>query len=198
MEYTINASLQSVSPIAPDDEYWDEKLKVKEGMQTRIPIHMPRIVSIPKGIVVNPETRKIGWIGTGSSGKNMAYQLVRQGYDVTVSDLVKERTDYLVEEGAKYEADLTKIAMESDYLFIDVGNHKNLNQLLFDEVSGIARYLKPGSILVNHSPREIKDAMHMLKSLKKQRNVSYLDAPIHPDSGMKTNLLKKQVSIGGD
>ena len=60
-----------------------------------------------------------------------------------------------MEQGGKYESDLRKLAAESDYIFIDVGNDRNLKSLLFDEESGIANFLKEGSILVNHSPREI-------------------------------------------
>ena len=117
---------------------------------------MPRIVSVPEGLVVNPETRKFGWIGTGVSGNGMAYQLIRQGYDVTVNDKIKGKTDNLVDHGAKFQQDVKKIAAESDYLFIDVGSEKNLENLLFDEENGIADCLKEGQIVINHSPRNIQ------------------------------------------
>jgi len=58
---------------------------------------------VPKGEVVNPETRKIGWIGTGVCGNNMCYQLVRQGYDVTINDINPKKCMNLVGQGATFE-----------------------------------------------------------------------------------------------
>lgn len=70
VEFTIKNKVKEVED-GEQAEYWDDKLD--KFLKIREPIHMPRIISVPKGTVVNPEKRKIGWIGTGSSGQNMAY-----------------------------------------------------------------------------------------------------------------------------
>ena len=71
--------------------------------------------------MVNPEKRKIGWIGTGETSNSLVYQLIRYGYDVTVFDLDESCTRNLVSLGAKFAVNAQELANDSDYLFISVG-----------------------------------------------------------------------------
>ena len=43
---------------------------------------------------------KIGWIGTGVMGNSMAGHLISKGYQVSVYNRTKSKTDNLVEKGA--------------------------------------------------------------------------------------------------
>lgn len=46
---------------------------------------------------------KIGWIGTGVMGNSMAGHLINKGYQVSVFNRTKSKTDNLVEKGAQFK-----------------------------------------------------------------------------------------------
>ena len=46
---------------------------------------------------------KIGWIGTGVMGNSMAGHLINKGYQVSVYNRTKSKTDNLVEKGAQFK-----------------------------------------------------------------------------------------------
>lgn len=53
---------------------------------------------------------KIGMIGLGIMGKPMAKNLLKAGYDLTVSDLNRASVDELAAFGAKSAGNTTKLA----------------------------------------------------------------------------------------
>jgi|TARA_B110000285_G_C14979731_1_gene540731 UDP-N-acetylmuramoylalanine-D-glutamate ligase len=74
-------------------------------MKNRDPIKLPYwVVDVDDGgaqMIKNDEKRKIGWIGLGQTGHQIAFLLVRAGYDVTVFDKDKTKADDLIKFGAK-------------------------------------------------------------------------------------------------
>ena len=46
---------------------------------------------------------KIGWIGTGVMGNSMAGHLLNKGYQVSVYNRTKSKTDNLIEKGAQFK-----------------------------------------------------------------------------------------------
>jgi 3-hydroxyisobutyrate dehydrogenase-like beta-hydroxyacid dehydrogenase len=71
-------------------------------MKNRKPICLPKWVDDDGlQVIMNKETRNIGWIGLGETGHSLVFQLIRSGYNVTVFDKDKKKTADLEKFGAK-------------------------------------------------------------------------------------------------
>ena len=69
----------------------------------------------------SPETRRIGWIGTGVMGISMCGHLLEAGYPVRVYSRTQERAAPLLERGAAWAASPAEVAADSDVGFTMVG-----------------------------------------------------------------------------
>lgn len=153
--------------------YWDDL------MENREPLKLPYWVEEDGAQVIkNDEKRKIGWIGLGKTGHQLATLLVRAGYDVTVYDKDKSKADDLVKYGAKLAQTCNDLASQSDYLFLCVGHIKNLVNLMENSEYGIYDDIKVGGIVINHSPRD-PEFEHDEKVYLNSKHSTLLDAPIH-------------------
>ena len=204
-------STEKVSAADLGDDYFEENIKISnprgvqdqstedywnEQMNNRVPLALPEWADDDGAKVIqNKETRKIGWIGLGKTGHNLAFQLIRAGYDVTVYDKDKTKAYDLMKFGAKIATTANSVASESDYLFLCVGNIKNLSNLMENEDYGIYDDIKTGSIVINHSPRD-PDFEHDEKIFLKSKHATLLDAPIHFGDG-STHEMKKELQVGG-
>jgi 3-hydroxyisobutyrate dehydrogenase len=172
------------------EDYWDNLMKNRE------PLKLPYWAEEDgMQVIKNDEKRKIGWIGLGKTGHQLAYLLVRAGYDVTVFDKNRSKGEDLVKYGAKFAQDANSVAAESDYLFLCVGFIKNLVNLMENSEYGIYDDIKTGSIVVNHSPRD-PDFEHDEKIFLKARHCTLLDAPIHMGDG-NNHEMKQELQVGG-
>jgi len=148
-------------------------------MKNRKPICLPKWVSDDGlQVIMNKETRNIGWIGLGETGHNLAFQLVRAGYNVTVFDKDRKKAADLEKFGAKVGRTANDVACQSDYLFLCVGSEKNLQNLMENSEYGIYDDIKVGSIVINHSPRDA-DFEYDEKTFLRSKHATLLDAPIH-------------------
>ena len=60
---------------------------------------------------------KVGFIGIGRMGSNMARYILEAGYDLTVHDLRQEVTTPLLEKGAKWADTPKAVAETCDIMF---------------------------------------------------------------------------------
>jgi len=146
---------------------------------------------------VNPEKRKIGWIGTGETSNSLVYQLIRYGYDVTVFDLDEISTKNLVSLGAKFAVNAQELALASDYLFVSVGREECLKEIFEDKYTGIMSCIKDDAIIIDLSPRKTDYAKDLKERLWNEEKVHILDAPIH-DENNSAQHLKMPLTVGGD
>ena len=72
---------------------------------------------------------KIGWIGTGRMGFEMAQRLARGGCDITVWNRTRAKADPLAKDGAKIAHHLTDLA-GSDILFCMVATYDDVKQVI--------------------------------------------------------------------
>jgi 3-hydroxyisobutyrate dehydrogenase len=165
-------------------------------MKNRQPIKLPYWVEEDGAQVIkNDEKRKIGWIGLGQTGHELASLLTRSGYDVTVYDKNKSKADDLVKYGAKLAANPNDLAAQSDYLFLCVGHMRNLVDLMENSEYGIYDDIKVGGIVINHSPRD-PEFEHDEKVYLQSKHSTLLDAPIHVADN-KDHVMKKEMQVGG-
>ena len=79
---------------------------------------------------------KIGVIGVGNMGHGMAGRLIDAGFQLTIHDLVEDRTVDLSNRGAKVVHLPKEVAAQSDVIIAAVPNDADLESIVFGE-SGI-------------------------------------------------------------
>ena len=118
---------------------------------------------------------KIGLIGLGIMGKPMAKNLLKAGYDLTVSDLNKAAVDEVVAAGAK-SASNAEIGETCDLVLTMVPNSPQVKAVMLGE-NGVAAHMKPGSVFIDMSsinPVASKEIAAVLA----EKDIEMLDAPV--------------------
>ena len=118
---------------------------------------------------------KIGMIGLGIMGKPMAKNLLKAGYDLTVSDLNKAAVDEVVAAGAK-SATNAEIGETCDLVLTMVPNSPQVKAVMLGD-NGVAAHMKPGSVFIDMSsinPVASKEIAAVLA----EKDIEMLDAPV--------------------
>ncbi len=119
---------------------------------------------------------KVGFIGLGVMGKHMATNIVKAGYDVTVSDLVKEAVEALVALGAKSEESACNLAKDKDVIFTSLPNSAIVEGVLLGK-NGVLEGANEGTIIVDLSSITPKTIQNIAKKAQ-EKNVIVMDAPV--------------------
>ena len=118
---------------------------------------------------------KIGLIGLGIMGKPMAKNLLKAGYDLTVSDLNQASVDEIVAAGAK-AATNAEIGETCDVVLTMVTNSPQVKAVMLGE-DGVAAHMKPGSVFIDMSSINPVASKEIAAELAK-RGIEMLDAPV--------------------
>ena len=94
---------------------------------------------------IEPETTKLGWIGTGVMGRWMCQHLMDLGYEMTVYNRTKAKADPLLEAGATWADSPSAVAAASDVVFTIVGFPPDVREVYLGD-DGILKGAKSGSI----------------------------------------------------
>lgn len=119
---------------------------------------------------------KIGFIGLGVMGKRMAANVVKGGYDLTVSDLNKEAVKELVEMGAKEAQTPKEVSKDADIVFTSLPNSKIVEMVIVGK-EGVLEGAKEGTIVVDLSSITPKVIQGIAKKAK-EKGIEVLDAPV--------------------
>ena len=118
---------------------------------------------------------KVGLIGLGIMGKPMAKNLLKAGYDLTVSDLNKAAVEEIVAAGAK-SATNAEIGESCDVVLTMVPNSPQVKAVMLGE-DGVAAHMKPGSVFIDMSSINPVASKEIAAELAK-KNIEMLDAPV--------------------
>ena len=139
--------------------------------------------------------QKIGWIGTGVMGKSMCSHIMKDGYNVSVYNRTKKKTEDLIKMGATWRSNPEEVAENSDIIFTIVGYPKDVEEVYFGE-KGIMEGIKPNSIIVDMTTSEPTLAQRIYQQAKKKQSFS-IDAPVSGgDVGAREGTLV--IMAGGD
>jgi len=139
--------------------------------------------------------QKIGWIGTGVMGKSMCSHIMKDGYNVSVYNRTKKKTEDLIKMGATWRSNPEEVAENSDIIFTIVGYPKDVEEVYFGE-KGIMEGIKPNSIIVDMTTSEPTLAQRIYQQAKKKQSFS-IDAPVSGgDVGAREGTLA--IMAGGD
>ena len=142
-----------------------------------------------------PGKTRIGWIGTGVMGKSMCGHLLRAGFSATVYNRSREKTQPLVELGARVAASPAEVAENSDVIFTIVGFPHDLREVTLGPTGTLSK-ASAGKILVDMTTSQPALAVEIYETAKK-RGVCSVDAPVSGgDIGAREARLS--IMIGGD
>lgn len=117
---------------------------------------------------------KLGMIGLGIMGKPMAKNLLRAGYDLTVS-AVNRASDELVACGAR-KADHATLGHSCDVVLTMLPDAPQVREVMFGP-DGVAPHMKPGSVWIDMSSIDPVACRSLAAGLE-ARGIDMLDAPV--------------------
>jgi 3-hydroxyisobutyrate dehydrogenase-like beta-hydroxyacid dehydrogenase len=121
-------------------------------------------------------TKKLGWIGTGRMGYEMAARLGRAGCDVLAWNRTQEKAEPLVKYGVKIADRLTALA-ERDIVFTMVSTSEDLKEVLTGPHGLLGHPNSKPRIIVDCSSISIQTSAELRLALRR-RNIELLAAPV--------------------
>ncbi|MEW5981461.1 MAG: NAD(P)-dependent oxidoreductase [Acidobacteriota bacterium] len=121
---------------------------------------------------------KLGFVGLGLMGSNMAKRLLDAGHDVTGTDLVRSKADWLANVGSGLRwADTPRAVVEaSEVVFSSVTNTAAL-QAITSGPDGIIAALKPGQVYADMSTVSPETSREIAAKVEKT-GAAMLDSPV--------------------
>ena len=136
-----------------------------------------------------------GFIGLGVMGFPMAGHLSKI-FEVSVFNRSHSKSEKWKKNfsGTSYNS-IKEISSNSEILILCVGNDKDVKEIICGQ-GGAIDFLKPGSIIIDHTTTS-SDLAIELSSLLKPKKISFIDAPISGgQSGAESGKLS--IMIGGE
>jgi 3-hydroxyisobutyrate dehydrogenase-like beta-hydroxyacid dehydrogenase len=120
---------------------------------------------------------KIGWIGAGRMGFEMAQKLAKAGCDLTVYNRTRAKAEPLAQSGARIADKVTELA-GCDIVFCMVSTYDDVKSVIAGE-GGLLSAAKPGSprIVVECSSISL-DGSAELRAILAKHNAQLLAAPV--------------------
>ena len=119
---------------------------------------------------------KIGFIGLGAMGAPMARNLIRNGYHLTVYDIVPEKLAGVAKEGAKTATSCKEASGEADIVITMLPSSPQVREAVLGK-KGIIEGVKKGSIVIDMSTIDPLTTQEVEKQLSR-KGVKMLDAPV--------------------
>lgn len=118
----------------------------------------------------------IGWLGLGNMGLPMATNLLKAGYDVTVYNRTRSKTEPLQTLGAKVADSPKQLAEQVDVVITMVSDGAMLESVFLGE-NGVAAGLRSGQTVIDMST-VAPETTYKLAQQAADQGASYLDAPV--------------------
>ena len=124
---------------------------------------------------------KVGFVGIGKMGMPIACNLLKNGYEVTASDLNWEAIQSFTKKGGRYEESLGRLVAHCDIIFLCLPSFRETEEVMQDP-EGILAEVSAGKIVIDlGSGNPYKT--EMIAQEAEGKEVSYLDAPV--EGGVK-------------
>lgn len=145
--------------------------------------------------MISPEKTVVGFIGTGVMGRSMAGHLLSKGYAVTVYNRTREKARELIDRGALWQEDLTKLASECQAVITMVGYPHDVEEVYLGS-QGLVHHARPGTYLIDMTTSSPKLAQK-IHAAALAKNLYAIDAPV---SGGDVGAREARLAImaGGD
>ena len=120
-------------------------------------------------------THKIGWIGLGRMGDQMAERLIKAGYDVAIWNRTRSKAEALVKKGGK-QVDKPSDLAGVDVLFTMVSTGKDVDQVYFG-ADGVASGRTAPKIFVDCSSISVEESAELRAKLK-AKGAEFVTCPV--------------------
>ncbi len=140
--------------------------------------------------------KPIGFIGLGVMGFSMAGHLATKGHKVSVFNRsLKKSQEWIKKHNGTLCESLSELAESAEVIILCVGNDDDVKNIINGD-DGIINYLKPGTILIDHTTTSAELPIELNESLNLKK-VSFLDAPVSGgQAGAESGILS--VMVGGN
>lgn len=118
---------------------------------------------------------RVGFIGLGFMGANMARQLVRRGHQLTVFDLDRAKAAELESAGAAFAESAADCAARSDILVTSLPGPPQVAAVM--EAAGTLAALQPGSLWIDMTTNDAT-LIERLATAAAEQGVTVVDAPV--------------------
>ena len=138
---------------------------------------------------------EVGFIGLGTMGKWMAFNLIKGGFPVKFFARKKAVIEETVGQGGRPVSSPRELASQVNWLFLCLPGTETVEEMLFGR-QGITEVMKPGQVLIDCSTVHPLAARRIHQNFK-DRGIYFLDAPI---SGMEARAKAGTLTImvGGE
>jgi 3-hydroxyisobutyrate dehydrogenase len=144
---------------------------------------------------IDPQTTRIGWIGTGVMGRSMCGHLIDAGYRASIYNRSPEKAKDLVDRGASLASSPREVAQQSDVVFTIVGFPADVESVILGS-DGVLAGCTAGMTIVDMTTSQPALAERIAVLAAKQ-GVASIDAPVSGgDTGARNAALS--IMIGGD
>jgi 3-hydroxyisobutyrate dehydrogenase-like beta-hydroxyacid dehydrogenase len=139
--------------------------------------------------------KKIGFIGLGRMGKWLALNMIKRGFDLTVSDIDSPAVAVLTQQGAKSAVFPADLAAQTDWIFLSLPNAAIVEAVIFG-ADGLIKNAKPGQVVVDLGTTAYMATLGFGAKLR-DRGLIFADSPV---SGMEARAKEGTLTImyGGD
>ena len=138
---------------------------------------------------------RLGFIGMGGMGSRMAGRLLAAGYDLTIYNRARERTELLEQRGARVAATPAELAQGVDIVLSSVADNAAIEHVMSGSDGALAA-ARRGTIFIEMST--VSPAVsRRLHEAGRRKGLSVLDAPV---SGTTSVAEQGQliIFVGGD
>jgi len=136
----------------------------------------------------------VGFIGLGVMGGPMASHIINNGFNLSVFNRTKEKSEKWLTENTKAKVcfSIEDLVTDRDAIILCVGNDNDVRQI----INEIKTLIKPGTVVIDHTTTSAKLAKKMNNILVEQGSY-FLDAPVSGgEAGAQQGTLS--VMVGGD
>lgn len=121
-------------------------------------------------------TMHIGLIGLGNIGGNMATNLLKQGFTLSVYDLQTTKASTLTAAGALWCDSVPEVASNADVIITSLPGPKQLEAVMLGD-SGVLAHVKTGSIWIDTGTNSI-ETMKKISDRASEHGVYSIAAPV--------------------
>ena len=138
---------------------------------------------------------KVGFIGIGTMGGHMAYNLCKAGYEVTVHDLNRDLSTRHVAAGAQWADSVTQIAQVNEVILTSLPGPREVQDVAL-KAGGLLATMQPGQVWFDLSTNSVT-VVRALHAEFAKKSIAMLDAPV--SGGPKgAQSGKMALLVGGD
>jgi len=138
---------------------------------------------------------KIGFIGLGTMGKPMGFNLMKAGYELVVYDINPKPVKEFQEKGAAVGQSIREVAGKADVVITMLPNSGDVETVVLKE-GGVMEGLKSHSIVIDMSTIDPSVSRKIAKALR-EKNIPMLDAPVSGGQ-MGAEAATLAIMVGGE